>query len=424
MAIDPDRPPGILLASAAGHAWQGLGIVHAVRARPAEARAAFRRARRHYQPLDHHAVIAFSLLTELRDVIIPFQADDQEARHRGAAEAEAALGRAGGALVPGLSPRLAWLACLVLEGGWDEAATIVSELPPPGPGFLRREVTATMCNTGASSRRSRSGMAGDLRLLPEGPGTTPGTKIHQEALFLQRLAADLALDAGEGPLARAWLEANDHWLAWNGAQLGQAEGRLGWARYHDENGQRELAHACAEESLSLASTPRQPLTLMAAHRILGKLAADERDEEQTTHHLQAALDLADACGTPFERALTLLALAELHVNRRRPARAIALIDEVTAIATPLGARPLLAKAAALAAQTSTLPYGDELPFRLTAREVDVLRLAAAGLTDAAIGERLFISTRTASQHLRAVYAKLDVSSRAAATRIAVEHGLT
>jgi DNA-binding CsgD family transcriptional regulator len=60
---------------------------------------------------------------------------------------------------------------------------------------------------------------------------------------------------------------------------------------------------------------------------------------------------------------------------------------------------------------------------LTARERDVLALAALGLTDAEIGEQLFISHRTVSQHLRSVYAKLDVRSRAAATRFAIEHGL-
>ena len=50
-------------------------------------------------------------------------------------------------------------------------------------------------------------------------------------------------------------------------------------------------------------------------------------------------------------------------------------------------------------------------------------LLTAGLTDAAIADRLFISTRTVSQHLRSVHAKLGVSSRAAATRRAMEHGL-
>jgi DNA-binding CsgD family transcriptional regulator len=53
---------------------------------------------------------------------------------------------------------------------------------------------------------------------------------------------------------------------------------------------------------------------------------------------------------------------------------------------------------------------------LTAREVAVLRLVAHGLTDAQVAERLVISPHTVHAHLRAIYGKLEVSSRAAATR--------
>ena len=60
---------------------------------------------------------------------------------------------------------------------------------------------------------------------------------------------------------------------------------------------------------------------------------------------------------------------------------------------------------------------------LTAREAEVLRLVADGLTDAEVAERLVLSVRTVHAHLRAVYRKLGVSSRSAATRYAVEHAL-
>lgn len=60
---------------------------------------------------------------------------------------------------------------------------------------------------------------------------------------------------------------------------------------------------------------------------------------------------------------------------------------------------------------------------LTPREIEVLQAVAEGLTDAEAGERLYIATRTVSQHLRSVYNKLGVSNRAAAVRIAVEQGL-
>ena len=70
----------------------------------------------------------------------------------------------------------------------------------------------------------------------------------------------------------------------------------------------------------------------------------------------------------------------------------------------------------------TTPTG-AYPAGLTAREVEVLRLIAQGLTDAQVAERLIVSAHTVHAHLRAIYGKLEVTSRAAATRFAVEHHL-
>lgn len=63
------------------------------------------------------------------------------------------------------------------------------------------------------------------------------------------------------------------------------------------------------------------------------------------------------------------------------------------------------------------------PAGLTAREVEVLRLVAQGLTDAQVANRLVVSRRTVSTHLSAIYGKLQVNSRSAATRFAIEKGL-
>jgi predicted ATPase/class 3 adenylate cyclase/DNA-binding CsgD family transcriptional regulator len=63
------------------------------------------------------------------------------------------------------------------------------------------------------------------------------------------------------------------------------------------------------------------------------------------------------------------------------------------------------------------------PDGLTAREVEVLRLVAQGLTDPQVAEQLVISPHTVNSHLKAIYGKLGVSSRSAATRYAMEHQL-
>ncbi len=61
------------------------------------------------------------------------------------------------------------------------------------------------------------------------------------------------------------------------------------------------------------------------------------------------------------------------------------------------------------------------PALLSPREVDVLRLAAQGLSNAEIADRLVVSTHTVNHHLTSIYAKLNVSSRHAASRYANAH---
>jgi DNA-binding NarL/FixJ family response regulator len=63
------------------------------------------------------------------------------------------------------------------------------------------------------------------------------------------------------------------------------------------------------------------------------------------------------------------------------------------------------------------------PAGLSEREAQVLKLVAKGLTNAQVAKELFISPNTANRHLNSIYQKLGVSSRAVATRFAVEHNL-
>jgi DNA-binding CsgD family transcriptional regulator len=66
---------------------------------------------------------------------------------------------------------------------------------------------------------------------------------------------------------------------------------------------------------------------------------------------------------------------------------------------------------------------DLRPGGLTDREIEVLRLVAAGCTNPDIGRRLGISRRTAEHHVQHIYTKIGVSTRAAATLFALEHDL-
>jgi ATP/maltotriose-dependent transcriptional regulator MalT len=84
----------------------------------------------------------------------------------------------------------------------------------------------------------------------------------------------------------------------------------------------------------------------------------------------------------------------------------------------LGATPDVGRIDTLLRRAGTDPEG-----RLSSREVEVLRLVAAGMTNSAIAAELFISEKTVARHLSNIFTKLGVSSRAASTAYAYEHGL-
>jgi len=63
------------------------------------------------------------------------------------------------------------------------------------------------------------------------------------------------------------------------------------------------------------------------------------------------------------------------------------------------------------------------PAGLTRREVQVLRLVAAGLEDAKVAEGLGVSTRTVNAHLHTIYDKLKISNRSAAVRFVLDNHL-
>ena len=63
------------------------------------------------------------------------------------------------------------------------------------------------------------------------------------------------------------------------------------------------------------------------------------------------------------------------------------------------------------------------PLPLTPREVEVLRLLAQGLDNAAIAQRLVVTKRTVQNHVSNIYGKLDVASRTEAALCAIRHGL-
>ena len=207
--------------------------------------------------------------------------------------------------------------------------------------------------------------------------------------------------------------------------LGQAEGALAWARYHLAAVDGARARTSASEALALASAPDQPLVRLSAHRLLGEIETMAGDYLEADRHLTAALELAAACETPFERALTLLAIAELRAAQGATAEAESLLDDVRHICIPLGAAPALARAerAGGSSVREREAARRAYPAGLTEREVEVLRLLARRQTDKEIAEALFLGPRTVQSHVAHILNKLGVANRREAAARADHLGL-
>jgi hypothetical protein len=242
---------------------------------------------------------------------------------------------------------------LLIHGDWDEAREI-AEIGVAGEVImvLWDEMVRVLGVLDRHQWRVDGALEQVARYFPDGPTASPKPTYVPTATALQRLAVSLALDAGDVPLAHEWLVAYDAWLDWSDSVAGQADGTLAWAQYHHARGECALARQHAERALQQATSPRQPLTLIAVHRFLGQLATDDGNVEDAERHLTQSLDLADACRAPFERALTLLAMAGLDDVRGDADAARLKLAEVRATCEALEAQPALERIAALEAHLS------------------------------------------------------------------------
>ncbi len=410
------------------YAYNALARIRAMQGRTAEAARAFRKCTALMARTNDNAQHGNMLKDWLAYLVLPYFADDLELRRslleRHDRAWEQAAERFGvGPMPAGVSHLLtsyldgAWSKMEWMQEWWYEhlATSAVSWGIVPQVVFGRR----------AHARGEIERAWHEIRsYLPQGAASEPGDYIFRGVEELQRLAVELALDEGNLPEARGWLEAHDRWLDWSGAFAGRAEGIMLWAHYHQRAGDSDRVRRLADQALTLASEPRQPLALIAIHRFLGTLNTEARQFNDADAYLQESLRLAEACAAPFERALTLVELAELRVAQRRPDAAMFLLNDVQSICEPLQAKPTLERVDALRHRISKMSQRTpSYPAGLSPREVEVLRLVADGLTDAQIADKLFLSRRTVSAHLRSVYNKIGIGSRAAAAVWAKEHRL-
>jgi DNA-binding CsgD family transcriptional regulator len=152
----------------------------------------------------------------------------------------------------------------------------------------------------------------------------------------------------------------------------------------------------------------------SADRYLARMAALGGDGDAAECHFAAALEMDRRMGSVVHTSETLARHALFAASRGHSEDARRLADEARAIAAPIGQNRVVDLADSL---LTTGPDG------LTDREVEVLRLLAEGLSNRAIGERLYISTNTAANHVRNILIKTGAANRTQAAMYAADHEL-
>jgi len=145
----------------------------------------------------------------------------------------------------------------------------------------------------------------------------------------------------------------------------------------------------------------------------------------------AAASAWAALAQPQQEAYALLLAARAASAAGNREGAAARLGRAADLAGHLGARPLLERIGSLArrarvdvpGQRGHVEPGEAAPFGLTERELEVLRLVAAGRGNRDIAAELFISPKTASVHVSNILGKLGVSSRGEAAATAYRQHL-
>jgi ATP/maltotriose-dependent transcriptional regulator MalT len=287
------------------------------------------------------------------------------------------------------------------------------------------------------------------------PAGIAGVLRYIGMLCLNQGRADHAISALKESLALARALNNTFEMAMTLNMLGRA------ALFR---GDYEQAAVFLEESLTLNRQIGNKVGIARSLLYQGRVALGQGRTTHAALLLKESLQLFHTTGEREGIATALEAFAGVALARREPQRATRLCGAAAAVRATIGAQPLpadrpyyenvigalhkrlgaasfdaawiaggvfsLDRAIAealdvilteepIAAATSEPSFAPGL----TAREVEVLRLVAQGLTNAQVAEQLVLSPRTINTHLNNIYGKLGVPSRTAATRFAVEQGL-
>ncbi len=199
-------------------------------------------------------------------------------------------------------------------------------------------------------------------------------------------------------------------------------------------GDARAARTAMEELASLCASIDMPLLHALAEQSQAAVLFYEGDPEAALVPLRRAWSRWLSLDAPFEAACCRALVARLCAALGDEESAQLEREAARAAFYELGAAPALAELeqwVPIAPDARTAPTpptehdahhsADAGP--LTAREIDVVQLVSAGLSNRNIAAELFISEKTVARHLSNIFIKLGLTSRSAVTAYAYQHGL-
>jgi LuxR family maltose regulon positive regulatory protein len=308
--------------------------------------------------------------------------------------------------------RTQYAGVLLWQGAWAEAeaelAAATRELSRLRPALLGAAVTRL-----AELRRRQGRWDEALRLFKQAESST--------AALLGR--AELALDQGD---AQASAELAERYLR-RFAPENHTERLPGLdvlTRALAALGDLERARKTLLDLEDTAATLGTPPARAVARFAGGLLAASSGDSQAARASFEDAVDLFASSSAPFEVGRARLALGRALAAPGRREAAAAELRSALGVLQDLGAAPEARRAASLLRGIPGLPGRPSPPIPpLTERELEVLRLAAQGLTDKEIAARLHRSEHTIHRHLANILGKLDLPSRTGAVAYALRQGV-
>jgi len=291
---------------------------------------------------------------------------------------------------------------LNVGGAWDQAEAEALDACSDMAGIDVFVVAAGYYEVG-EIRRRRGDLAGAQEAY---------TRAHEVGRDPQPGLALLRLAQGRVDAARSSIRAA--LAGFSGSRLERAPLLAAHVEIALAAGDVDLAETAAAELVETAETFESAGLRATGHRCLGAVALARGYPVAALVALRLAFDLWHELDVPYEVARTRLLLGEAYR---------ALDDGDAARRERAAARSCFERLGAVA-DLRSLRESAAPPYELTAREVDVLELVAAGLTNPQIAASLYISRKTAEHHVSNILVKLGVSSRTEAAAAAVRLGLT